>query len=285
MIATLSTGSWYKMSHNYYDTVIESLNSNCREIIARGADANIMRRVIAVMINRMMTVKVDGNSYDLEWWRFRHGSKGVDNTSSIWYGTGDAEPAPVLDKAAERVGSGMPDAALCDWMLNKRRWLAHIDAKLVTQYKAELKNETYKSFYGEWRQKMRDVEALEKYGKRSSKTGVNQIVELERKGIFKLDNACLPNREQREYLWKMIDGSMAVRRPMTEEVLLDVLGIDPKLLRMLGGWKGFYKVAKHKDRAMWQQVSSLSEVEIPLWMNLLDPALSSWWRIKNEVEE
>lgn len=59
MIATLSTGSWYKISHTYYDTVIESLNTNCREIIARGADPNIMRRVIAIMINRMMEVPTE----------------------------------------------------------------------------------------------------------------------------------------------------------------------------------------------------------------------------------
>lgn len=98
MIATLSTGSWYKMSHTYYDTVIESLSSNCREIIARGADPSTMRKVIAIMISRMMTVSKDGKTIPLEWWKYRHGSNNEDNALSIWYGSGDAETSPKIDE-------------------------------------------------------------------------------------------------------------------------------------------------------------------------------------------
>lgn len=284
MIATLSTGSWYKMSHTYYDTVVESLCSNCREIIARGANACIMRRVIAAMINRMMTVSINEINIPLEWWRYRHGSSGLDGPQSIWCGTGNCLETPSLDKQQQLLGSGMPTKGVDDWITNKRRWLVGIESKNIARYRYELRHETYKAFYGHWRQMRRDEEALLKFGVRKTEVTGTFLRELEDKQVFLLNKQLKPNALQAIYIWNSIDASMAIRRPMTEEVLLDILGLDPRLLRLMGGWRGFYAKAKHRERALWQYPVETQQVVIPLWMSLLDPALLSWWKHRNEVE-
>jgi hypothetical protein len=285
MIATLSTGSWYKMSHTYYDTVIGSLNSNCREIIARGADPAIMRRVTAVLIGRMMTVTTDSGKVKLEWWNYRHGAEGKDSADSIWYGTGDSLPIPKFHEGRELLGRGMPSNALDDWTVSKRKWLVHVDEDGVKRYRKELKHETYKSFYGAWRQDRRDVEAIELFGIRRNEVSMSWLARMDEENQFKLNTTLKPDKWQANQLWRMIDESMAVRRPMTEEVLLNTLGLDPRLLELLGGWKGFYKHASHKERAMWQKTQEYSTEVPPSWMMLLDPALLSWWRIRKEAEE
>lgn len=50
---------------------------------------------------------------------------------------------------------------------------------------------------------------------------------------------------------------MAPRRPMTEEVLMDILGIDPGILRLIGGWRGFYKRANFNEMATWQVIPNI----------------------------
>jgi hypothetical protein len=284
MLATLSTGSWYKMSHTYYDTVIESLSSNCREIIARGANATIMRKVIAVMINRMMTVNIDDTVVPLEWWQYRHGSRGVDSTQSIWFGTGPGLPTPELDKSDELLGAGMPTQGLDDWLCNKRRWLVGVDSSHLARYRRELRHETYKAFYGQWRQDRRDREAIGKYGIRKSAIGSSELDEMEAEGKLRLNASMQPTVEQARFIWSSIDSSMAVRRPITTEILLDMLGLDPRILEMIGGWKGFYAKATHHERALWQYPVKLEEAVIPEWMALIDPAIISWWKCRNEVE-
>jgi hypothetical protein len=282
MIATLSTGSWYKISHTYYDTVIESLSGNAKEIIARGADPILIRKVIAIIIGRMMSVDIEGVRHQLEWWEFRHGADGMDKVESLWHGSGDARPMPQI-QVESRYAQTMPQLALEDWIIAKRRWLKHLTPNECGRYMQELKEETYKGYYGEWRQEMRDRHALRLYGIRKNKVNTGFIDELYAKG--QLHKESYLGAKAAETLWKSIDQSMAVRRPMTAEVLLDILGLDPRLLQLLGGWPGFFRVAKNSDIAKWSRPINLKAAPLPTEYTLIDPALQSWWHMRNEVQE
>jgi hypothetical protein len=280
MIATFSTGSWYKLSHTYYDTVIESMNSNCREMIARGADPTILRQVAIVMINRMMRVEIDGEKYKLDWWKYRHGSSGIDKPMSLWYGTGDATDIPkLIDKAI--LAQKMPENALQDWLVNKRFWLQYADQGQLTQYKIDLKQETYKAYYGTWRQKRRDRLAITAFGVTHKQPSPKMVLEMVDNG--KLKKLKSMHQDFIEYLWREIDQNLGQRRPMTEEVLLDTLGLDPGLLRMIGGWGQFLKIAPHHLIAKWQQPVDPSEVLIPEELVHADASIQTWWKIRHET--
>jgi hypothetical protein len=282
MIATLSTGSWYKMSRTYYDTVIESLSANCKEIIARGAHPILMRKVIAIMIARMMTVSIGGRNLKLEWWKFRHGARGKQSQELLWFGTGDATPMPQLT-IEEHFAQSMPQKALEDWIVAKRYWVKFLQEGECRRYMQEMKEETYKSFYGEWRQQLRDRQALKIYGIRQVEIKPHTIELLANQKILYIEQA-MSSQQGRE-LWREIDQSMAVRRPVTQEVLLDILGLDPRLLQLIGGWPGFFRRARNRDIAKWVRPIEVAEKQLPLKYRMIDPALQSWWHIRHETQE
>jgi hypothetical protein len=283
MIATLSTGSWYKQSFTYYDTVIESLGSNCREIISRGADPALMRQVMAVMISRMMSVEINGIKYKLEWWKYRHGSSGKDSPNSIWYGTGNAQPMPKIDESYLQVGEMMPNIATTDWLNEKSKWLVKASDTGRRLYEQHIKREAYKSFYGQYREDRREHLAVHHYGIRETEVTMDFIDSLEEKGQ-------LPVRRDDDLegydklLWKQIYESDVKRRPMTREVLFNTLGIDPQIFELMGGLKGFFELANNAEISKWVSVPSIEDVEYPPKLIWYDPALISWWKNKQIPE-
>jgi hypothetical protein len=289
MIATLSTGSWYKQSHIYYDTVITSLNDNCREIIARGAKPSIMRKVVAILTSRMMTATMMGteqmgqNRLKLEWWKYRHGSSGKDSPNSIWYGTGNAQPMPKIDESYLQVGEMMPNIATTDWLNEKSKWLVKASDTGRRLYEQHIKREAYKSFYGQYREDRREHLAVHHYGIRETEVTMDFIDSLEEKGQ-------LPVRRDDDLegydklLWKQIYESDVKRRPMTREVLFNTLGIDPQIFELMGGLKGFFELANNAEISKWVSVPSIEDVEYPPKLIWYDPALISWWKNKQIPE-
>jgi hypothetical protein len=279
MIATLSTGSWYKASHIYYDTVIKSLSDNCMEIIARGANPRIMRTVIASMINHMMTMDDGERVIELEWWDYRHGGDGTDRTDSLWHGTGDCLPHPVMKEDYLIVGEGAPSLATQDWLSNKGRWLEDVSQADREIYAQRLMRDTYKSYYGAYRQLMRNRLALENFGLRRNVIKRSKLEEMASKGTFKLDNV-QSQAEMEKQLLDELDQSTEERRPMEYQVLLDRLGMDENLLTLIGGMGGFLNKASNEECSRYEKAATITQVQPPLGMTLTDPALTSWWKQK-----
>jgi hypothetical protein len=281
MIATLSTGSWYKQSHTYYDTVVQSMSDNCLEIISRGADAEIMIKVIVNLINRMMTINVKdelGNieKVPLEWWAYRHGIEGRDTPQSLWYGSGSAEPAPKLEESKLQVHDYVPRNACRDWLNNKSKWLKQIDSSQIDRYEMQLLVQTYKSFYGNYRSNTRDSLALEVYGIRKNFVNNEMIKDMIARQTLKIANMKISKCRLTE-IWAMIDGDDIDRRPMDTDVLLNTLGLDRGILQLLDGWKGFFKQADHDDIAKWDNIMEIVAEDIPEELMLVDSSIRNAW--------
>lgn len=63
MLAQFTTGSWYKISRDYYDTAIPSMNGILTELIGRGANKLSILKVGACMLDRMYQIQVH-NEFD-----------------------------------------------------------------------------------------------------------------------------------------------------------------------------------------------------------------------------
>jgi hypothetical protein len=288
MIATLSTGSWYKQSYVYYDTVINSLTKNCTEIIARGAEPGIMIKVITNLINRMMTIEMVSISGDtikipLEWWDYRHGASGKDNIESLWYGTGDAKDAPDVTDHKFVIIDDTPRQAKDDWEEAKSKWLQGVGAVQKDRYARELLRESYKALYGQYRESRREELALKAFGIRRNMITNSSIEKLIQNGELitvtgKMESMFF-NR-----LWRMLDQSNMQKRPMNNAILLDRLGLDPPLFELINGWEGFFRIADNKTIAKWEDVKQYVPEDIPEELQLADPALLSWWKTRHIYE-
>jgi hypothetical protein len=230
----------------------------------------------------MMTVRVGSQNIKLEWWKFRNGAKGAQSSEMLWFGTGDATPMPQLT-INERFAQVMPQNALEDWIVAKRYWIKLLTGSECRRYMLEMKEETYKSFYGEWRQEQRDKQALKVYGDRVTEIRPSAIDAMAENGRLYIEQPLSERLGQK--LWREIDQSMAVRRPITQEVLLDMLGLDPRLLQLIGGWPGFFKNARNRDIAKWIRPVNVVEKQLPIEYRMIDPALQSWWHIRHETQE
>jgi hypothetical protein len=289
MIATLSTGSWYKPSRVYYDSVIPSLSENCKEIIARGADPKIMLKVIMNMINRMMVVNLSQDEgveaeplkIELEWWEYRHGGEGLDTSESLWHGTGNGMPMPKLEESNFMVDKIAPKQALEDWMESKNRWFEHVSEVGQRWYKDQLCINTYKNYYGNYRERMRNDLAVESFGSRQNFVDREMIERLIQEGTL-IYGKPIPQLEPKSIL-REIDMYEVERRPLTHEVLLDRLHIDNGILELIGGWKGFFKVATPEDMSKWEKVPDVQMVPVPTELAYVDPAIKNWWKLKNAV--
>jgi hypothetical protein len=292
MIATLSTGSWYKQSYVYYDTIITSINDNCREILARGADPLIIRKVAAVLISRMMTVNQLENidrdddeeapNVKLEWWKYRHGASGEDNNMSLWHGTGNATPMPILDEIQFQNNPKAPRKALTDWVKEKHHWISKLTEKQSGEYEEALLYDSYKSYYGRLREKQREYMAVGAYGLRENKITTEDIDEMFNNGELILPETII-DKEKEQYIWRRINTMDIERRPITLEVLLDKIGLDRQLYDKIGGKEGFFRFARNEDLAKWEEPVEPLKVKIPDAMVKMDPAIISWWRIENSV--
>jgi hypothetical protein len=288
MIATLSTGSWYKQSKVYYDSVVTSLSDNCTEIIARGADPEIMMKVIVNIINRMMVIpkrkdmpsneQIEEN-IELEWWAYRHGIDGEDRTDSLWHGTGRAMSAPKLEESNFKVGKMAPELARNDWLEDKGKWLKCVDEVKLGWYKDKLLEEAYKSYYGTHRERMRNELAYEAFGERTNNVGNKEIERMIADGRLVYGKKMAPMNA--EEMMEMIDASEIDRRPINHELLLDRLHIDNGIWGLMGGWKGFFELAEPEDAAKWEAVPNVLTRQIPTELAFVDPVIKNWWRIKN----
>lgn len=282
MIATLSTGSWYKQSHVYYDTVIPSLSSNAREIIARGANPRYILKVIANMISRMMSVSISTINGDvvnipLEWWSYRHGGDGSDNNQSLWYGTGNAKPAPEFEELRFMIHKDAIKGAQTDWCNNKAKWMRKMGAATIEMYKRELEYESFKSLYGRFREKFRERLALEQFGTRTNHVGyslIDKMFDEQELQVAKIEVGV----DEVTRIYDMIDSCELEHRPLTMEILLDRLGLDTHLFRHIGGVDGFFELADNADIAKWSNILEYKEMDPPDFMMLVDPAILSWWK-------
>lgn len=57
MIATLSTGNWYKNPANYYGSMTQSITGMLGELIVRGCNRKVAVQTCLKLLKKMMRIK------------------------------------------------------------------------------------------------------------------------------------------------------------------------------------------------------------------------------------
>jgi hypothetical protein len=149
MVATFATGSWYKMSYVYYDTLIDSMNDNLTEMRNRGGDLRVLLNIGRKILNSMFTViDEDGKKINLEWWEFRHGSQGRNNKKHVlWEATENGKALPQFSKTRIKPFKEAPSKAADEWMEMNEKWCKALEDSEKAAYRNVLLEEAYKPFF------------------------------------------------------------------------------------------------------------------------------------------
>jgi hypothetical protein len=277
MIATLTTGSWYKPSATYYESVIESMNSNMIEICRRNGNMQLMRRVAAVMLARIMTIPVGPElpPIKLEWWKYRFGNTPLTEFSVLWEGTEGKRAESIPDiKIPLKVHEKAPSSATQEWLELNRKWLEHMQGK-VEDYRDVLMRDSYKTFYLSYMQNQKTKNALEIFGQRE--VGL-------REALAKCDGAVVKTMRPKKKEWMIICDELIkgydARRPITEESIVGSLNMDMDLFRKIGGWRTIMKHGSQRQIGKYtvcNMVNRQRDIGLgKLQFNRMDPTLQNW---------
>jgi hypothetical protein len=286
MVATISTGSWYKMSYNYYDTILVSMNANFMEMVNRGANKKLVVKLAIVMLNRMMRARMPGREGDeevieLEWWSYRAADK---NGKLLWAESMEnaKDGTDELEIKTNRVTpkSEAPAKAAEEWLQVNKKWIKLLTPEKIGAYKKDMLQEAYKSVFGKESQTMRDINAIEQFGLRKKKSIEAAKENFDKEAIAM--KSMLDKLETKEVI-REVKKNYGMRRPTTLESILARMQLDPVLFQMIGGWAG---VRKAGGPAAFQHYTN-TDIKIRRkqfnWLNMVDPAVASW--MQNRWEE
>mmetsp|Transcript_33335 Transcript_33335/g.96302 ORF Transcript_33335/g.96302 Transcript_33335/m.96302 type:complete len:836 (-) Transcript_33335:67-2574(-) len=282
-IATMSTGSWYKISYTYYDTVIDSMNENFQEMVNRGGHKLTLQKLACIMIDRIMQIEKDGIKMKLQWWPFRHGYKAQNSEEHIfWKGSGMGRKPPVFPKSKIYPKKNAPKKAVNEWCEANDKWVNLLKDKRKT-YEKELLRESYKNFFGKEAEKHREMEAMKQFPIRKEEKEWKKFLEKESKKpeIPKIEEHNI-NKSNIKEIRKEIDKNYGMRRPTTLETILAKMQLDPLLFNMIGGWETIVKHGGPKSLMYYEHIDTRIR-EKKTWEDQVDTAISSW--IKNRWNE
>jgi hypothetical protein len=271
MVATFATGSWYKMSYVYYDTIIDSMNSNMIELRNRGAKLYNLLRIGKKILDGMFTVTTnEGKTRKLEWWDYRGGSGYVQGQKHpLWGVVEGGKQLPHFEKTNIIPLKTAPSKATDEWIEMNEKWCRALGSAELAAYKRQLLRESYKPFFGMEAQKQRDNEAhLIFQDRRPRKEEIDATMT---KVAEKWEKVVVPLKEVKREMVKM-HGS---RRPVTRETILDRMNLDPTLFEMIGGWEGVVKYGGPGALKFYQHIPRPRKPKYE-WESCVDPAIGSW---------
>jgi hypothetical protein len=275
VIAALSTGSWYKPSLLRLDSAAQELTTNCTELVARGAPAQLARRLAYKMLDAIYTIETisaDGSQtrMRLDWWPVRNG--GVGRASALW-GIKDPDMELQWEKPILHLPKEAPEKASQDWLESKWQWAQALQPGQLAAYKQHLLRENYKSLYGDY---------LTSQSLHCNIGVLKTINDTERRARNSRLNALPePKLHQATPALKIqLAQTTSIRQPLTHERLLSRFHIDSQLFSFLGGWDGVLKQCPAAELAKYTYIPKAAEIKQPM-LDTMEPALANKLKQRN----
>lgn len=224
-LAQRASGNWYQDVYMWYDTVVQSISSNCWELHTRGMPLLYARRLAAVTINAMMRVP-DETASDgwrrLDWWPYRHGV----GIAALWYGTpGPMRPPPSIE-AKPMPAALMPLNATNAWITRAQiKSGIHLTDDQRREYQEYCAKEGYGKLYVRERADAHKRFALKQWPVRD-KSGTIPWFSFA---------APVPEPVAPQQVIRWMQMGPSDRRPSTMEEVLSRMELDQRLVEIVGG--------------------------------------------------
>lgn len=262
LLETIATGNWYKRHNMWYDSAIMSISDNCFELVRRGFPLVICQRLAKNILNASMVVYQNGNKRKLEWWKYRHGER----IHPLWASTGmDICALPVTAPPAPKPHSNAPRHATQAYANRIAKMFSTVDGEKIGQYVDAVHADAYKALYSGHLAKVLLLQATDNWPERSSTTYIPLTV---------LDLTSLSNTRAMRLV---LTDQRRKRRPTTTRDVYARLGIDPRLVEMLGGLERVWRfIAPEKQMDLQEPDDTVKSIGD---MMHIDTSLASWCSI------
>jgi hypothetical protein len=283
VIATLSTGNWYKETRSYYRSSVSSMTGVLSELLVRGSKRNIACKTCLRLLKNMMVLRekskkktklelkpffdemIKNEEWNVEYNKVNDKmviKEGPWEGLVILHGRKTHEiDLDQIDLLSEQLGNNeIPQKATNDWISENYKW---IPKDKMNIYKQTLLKEAYRSMFGNLAQKNRDQLAREVIQQRVTKIDYEGD---ESKYIENVD----------AIMWEM-QKQYPYTRPITEDALIARLLIDRSLFNLINGWEGIYRYGEAKDLKHYVNMKAVVEpVKPKVAKTCLDSVLKSW---------
>lgn len=257
-LAQMMSGNWYKEQYIWFDSIINSVNSNGWELHVRGLPLNIARFLTGKVLSRTLRARKDDRWVKLEWWRYR--TNGA--YAPLWGATTDT--APQLPDSKEVVGVAPLTHGLLAWRAkNAARFPELLPGAKMDRYIAGCSKQAFSSIYQKSRFKRLHEAASEVWPERETLTPDLMCYVADR-----------PVRVGRDMLATLLTLAEAGSAPHDEKELMSRFGVDSDLLEALGGWSNFLQTLQPSDMQYWENVQQPGRQ--PDWLWYEDAAIRSW---------
>jgi hypothetical protein len=288
VIATLSSGNWYKPTTNHFGSAISAMTGVVEELIVRGCDRRVAMNVALKILKKIMRVpKADGGFTKLEMsevfynliiksgWKIREAILDNKHHLEVLEGPWDGleiiangimklreeafEKMDILEEDLSR--EEMPRRATRNWIELQGQWTKYMN---VDVYEKLLVKESYRSMFGALGQKTRNSLATEVLGTRTSKISI-------------VRTPAAYNDMAKELMDEAAKG-YEYTKPISEDALIAKLHMDRTLFNLIGKWEGVYKYgkAKHLKHYINMAVIKAKPIETRLSMSCFDKVLKTW---------
>jgi hypothetical protein len=302
IIATLSTGNWYKQPADYYGSAIASMTGVLSELIVRGCNRSLAVNTCLKIAKKMMRVKktrvvevfggkTNGRSdvQEVKWiklemdlfyyelirkedWKTSTDEDGTTILEGPWQGLRiprrkgmsgmEIELSKLDELDVELRSEEMPSKATDDWISLQERWL---ESNIVETYKNQLLKTAYTSMFGDFSQRERLKKASVK-------------IPLRKTHLIIDENVVVKYNPMAEEIMDEIQKGYNYTKPITDDALIAKMHMDRSLFNLLGGWPGIFAKGKNKDIKHYQVVREprLAYREKELAKRCLDGVIRSW---------
>lgn len=267
-IGAFASGNWYKDKHMWYDSAVQSASDALWDMVARGMPLDLGRALAVETLNAAMRVPVhaaDGTRTwkRLEWWGYRHGWSGEGDVVEhpLWWGSeGTSMPCPTI-AAKPAAAAEAPGNASAAWVASISKRL-HIPKNIdLSAYEAECRKEGYASIYVLKRADTHRKFALDEWPERTSQ--------------IRLGTAPSPPRATDAEVKKLILTHSTGQRPVTIEDVYGRMGVDGKLVTLLGGLAKILSWAPPELMRYYEAPTPVKRG--PTALRWHDPAVVSWY--------
>jgi hypothetical protein len=306
IIATLSTGNWYKQPANYYGSAVSSMTGMLSELIVRGCDRKLAVNVCLKIVKKMLRIKAikeekysdekqretaKRNSYqDTKWiklelspffqdliekeeWKTEKSSDGeTEIKSGPWQGI-------IIPKAKIITGRSF-DLGRMDELEDKLR-TEEMPCRAVDDWIRMQERWVDKSFAEVYKTQLLNESYKSMFGSYSQKERIKKTKEMipEREARIYVTDEDIPEYEHRTgEIMNELFKRFSYAKPITDDALIAKLHMDRSLFNLIGGWEGIYKYGKVKDLRFYQTVREprLALKEKMLAAECFDTVIRSW---------
>lgn len=232
MICTTTTGNWYKRGGFDYDLHLSAISDNCWEMVTRGGDIGVMRKLCKAVLDHLYTVSIDNKKKKLDWMRYI-GSISEYGHPLFGISHNDLVQVQIPDLTTDyNVSQKLPTHGTQDWIDYHWKAICHMEGSQLRRYKEKLSRSSYASLYSSYRNKEKKRRAMDEWieaGPRTKDVNINQG----RSAPIKPDNA---------YIIRKIGYDGKARRKQSLAECLNGMNLDLDTFNAIGRWKGVAEI-------------------------------------------